>query len=250
MGPLTSKKLAKALDELIRQSSAETLQVWEPVILHGLSAVGLSVAAVLHEEEEISESSLVLACKHRFFFKYAFDELLRIRSEAWLKNLFRKWGTPVDQVEDVVHSLYIDLLEGALDTYDREKGIFRRWLITVAYHHCVSEVHRWRRRHRLVSLDGLPEPYAAGLSPDSEVEYRELEERMKSALGRFPPDERQVLTLTMNGRLPDEIAHEMGVPIQKVYQLRFKARRRMEQELVFLSEEGSKQRVQPSGPAL
>jgi len=224
MGAQTSQTLAAALEEVIWSVSAEELVSAEGVARALLAGAGCDLASLL---AELPDETLVLAIQKTFLAKPAFEELLVNRHEQALRRWFTLQLGSIDCAEELIQELYLKLWAGrALATYDAGRP-FRAWLWTVAHNLCVGEFRRQR------NLSGLPETEQSspGPSPLEEVAYRELEQRVESAVRELPDVQQQVLRGAMGGHSADDMARQLKLPKHQVYRLLFRARRHVERSL-------------------
>lgn len=116
------------------------------------------------------------------------------------------------QAEDLVQEVFLRIWNRP-QIYDRGRGTFRAWLVSVAHHLAVDIL---RRRRREVSYqDKLAAPPA---DDPVEAAVNEVEgAAVRSLLGRLPPDQRRVIELAyFEGLTQREIAARLGEPIGTV----------------------------------
>lgn len=93
----------------------------------------------------------------------------------------------------------------------------RAWIFRVGMN-AAKDLQRnaWRRKVRPTGDLPLPEP-AAGPSPIDQLEDREEQTRLRTALTELRPDEQEVFLLRQNGDLTfEEIAEQRQVPVGTV----------------------------------
>jgi RNA polymerase sigma-70 factor (ECF subfamily) len=120
-------------------------------------------------------------------------------------------------------------------------GSFRSWLYRIATNLCY-DVHRQHKRYRVMSLENevlveerlapLDGFSASSLSPEMEVERRELELVIQQALNQLEADQRMVVVLVDQQDFDyRETAQILGIPIGTVKSRLARARLRLHQFL-------------------
>jgi len=133
------------------------------------------------------------------------DDLLRLAASL-LNN--RAWA------EDLVHEVFVAFAEGAGDFH--LSGSLKGYLAT-----CVANkarnANRDGHRHRIANQDAV-EPEATGLArPEQWIVVTEQFRRVSGALAELPPEQREVVTLHVYGRMTfREVAQAQGIPIKTV----------------------------------
>lgn len=135
------------------------------------------------------------------------------RYAALIYGLVRRIVRDEGQAEDLVQEVFLRVWNRPY-VYEPGRGSFRAWLVSVAHHLAVDVIRRRRReasyRERLDPATGAPDPVEAALN---EVEGA----KVRSLLGRLPPDQRQVVELAyFEGLTHREIAERLGEPIGTV----------------------------------
>ena len=154
------------------------------------------------------------------------EDLLRrvaARDPAALASLYDRYAPLVyglarrivrdeDQAEDLVQEVFLRLWNRP-EVYDRGRGTFRAWLLSIAHHLAVDVL---RRRRREVSYQDK----LAGPETDDPMDTAvgQLEgAAVRSLLGRLPPDQRRVIELAyFEGLTQREIAARLGEPLGTV----------------------------------
>jgi RNA polymerase sigma-70 factor, ECF subfamily len=89
----------------------------------------------------------------------------------------------------------------------------RAWLFTILHNQHVNDVRRSLRDGNTVSIDEIAPTLTTPSNAIARLELRDLE----SALGKLPPEQRQVVLLVgLEGMRYDEVAEILGVPIGTV----------------------------------
>lgn len=154
------------------------------------------------------------------------EDLLRriaARDPAALASLYDRYAPLVyglarrivrddGQAEDLVQEVFLRVWYRP-EVYDRGRGTFRAWLLSVAHHLAVDVL---RRRRREVSYqDKLAGP---GTTDPIEAAVDQIEgAAVRSLLGRLPADQRRVIELAyFEGLTQREIAERLGEPLGTV----------------------------------
>jgi RNA polymerase sigma-70 factor (ECF subfamily) len=113
----------------------------------------------------------------------ALATLYRHLAPSLLGYLQRMLGERAD-AEDVLHDTFIRMFEGR-GQY-KGKGHFRSWLYTVATRLAIDRVRRRRRHSELVPRVREETSRGPSSGPGEDLAYRELLERLESALADVP----------------------------------------------------------------
>jgi RNA polymerase sigma-70 factor (ECF subfamily) len=215
--------LASALEEVIWSVPREQLASTGSTLLALLAAANYTPADVL---AEMADETLAVAVQKAFLRKEAFEEWLVNRYEpALLHWFYRRTGDP-ERALDLVQELYVKLLTGhTLANYNPEQE-FRPWLWRVVHNLWVSSL---RRKRLPISLIADEEQPSRTPPPIEEAAAHELESRIDAVVRELPGAQQQILREAMNGASAGQIAEQLKIPKQRVFQLLFKARRRVEQ---------------------
>ncbi len=129
-------------------------------------------------------------------------------------------GMSPDQAEDVIQETFLRLV-GYRFQRDTEDNL-RAWVFRVA-HNLSMDVHRFQRRwswnnddqpHRLMRQREDPGP-----SPEQQVILEERWRRVEDAFTQLTPKQRQCVLLRAEGLRYREIAHVLGISVQRVGEL-------------------------------
>jgi len=138
---------------------------------------------------------------------------------------------------DVVQDAFIRAFD-RLGEFQRESG-FQTWLLRIVSNRAL-DVLRARKVRLAVPLDSddgddlrrAPIADESEPEPGSELERRELGERLRRAIESLPPDQRAVFALYATGEVTyGQIAEALGVPIGTVMSRLYHARRRLHEML-------------------
>jgi RNA polymerase sigma-70 factor (ECF subfamily) len=216
--------LAAAVGEVIWTLPDTQVRAAEPALRALLAAGGWKVSGVL---QEIPDETLAVAVQKEFLRKDAFEEWLVNRYEKALLRWFYSRTGNWENAQDLTQELYLKLLrKDPAPAYD-PNHLFSPWLWTVVRNMQISD---WRRQQKHVSLGSLALP-ASDPAPQEEAAARELESRAEAVILELPGPQQRVLRAAMNGASADDIARQVGLPKQQIFQLLFKARRFVERAL-------------------
>jgi RNA polymerase sigma-70 factor (ECF subfamily) len=145
-------------------------------------------------------------------------DVYRTTYRALVRFLYRKVWDP-ERAEDLAQEAFARAL-----VHKPENA--RGWLFVVAANLARDEARRAvRERRHLTLLRDTPAPVAA--SPDEAVEAEHEEARVRTALERLTPRDREVLLLWDGGLSYDEIAEHTGLARGAVGTTLARARRRL-----------------------
>jgi RNA polymerase sigma-70 factor, ECF subfamily len=168
----------------------------------------------------------------------AFESLVR-RYQSPLLNFISRVMGDRSTAEDLTQEVFLRIYRAASRFQPRAK--VSTWVFRIAYHLALSEKDRRRRREDLRQAlhgsweEGVREPLS------DPVEHYELAEEMTSALGRLPANQRTALLLRVNQELSyREIAEVLGVGVQSVESLLFRARRKLRRSMGKTNQQGAK----------
>jgi RNA polymerase sigma-70 factor (ECF subfamily) len=155
------------------------------------------------------------------------EDLLRrvaARDPAALASLYDRYAPLVyglarrivrdeGQAEDLVQEVFLRIWNRP-EVYDRGRGTFRAWLLSIAHHLAVDVLRRRRRevsyQEKLTGPGGSADPFEAAVDQVDGATVRSL-------LGRLPPDQRRVIELAyFEGLTQREIAARLGEPLGTV----------------------------------
>jgi RNA polymerase sigma-70 factor, ECF subfamily len=176
---------------------------------------GAEGSSVISGDVEIlvSEQSGSAGTRQRIVELY--DEL-RVPLHAYLSCL----GMSLDQAEDIIQESFLRLVRHRFQQGSSDN--LRAWLFRVA-HNLSMDVHRFQRRwssnsdeepHVRERQSADPEP-----SPEQKVISKEHMKRFEDAFAQLTPKQRQCVLLRAEGFRYREIAHVLGISVQRVGEL-------------------------------
>jgi RNA polymerase sigma-70 factor (ECF subfamily) len=149
-------------------------------------------------------------------------ELLVKRYQGPLLNFITRYVGDRFMAEDIAQEVFIRIYRAAPRFEARTK--VSTWIFHIAYNQAMTEMGRRKRRQELrdaVGRSGEGEEEAVA----GPAERIELEEEITPALGRLPESQRAALLLRVNEELSyREIGEVLGVSVQSVESLLFRAR--------------------------
>lgn len=135
--------------------------------------------------------------------------------------------------EDAASQTFLKALQ-ALPAY-RESGHFRSWLFAVAHNVVLDHLRDVRAEEPLDAADGVPDP---AWSPEERTLAALDAAWLDQAIGRLPPDDRQVLELRRAGLGGREIAAVLGIGHEAAKKRQLRAMDRIRAELATPIESG------------
>ena len=135
-----------------------------------------------------------------------------------LNGLLRRMLEKAEDAEEVLLDVYLKAWKNA-STYSEERGSVQSWLVIMARNAAIDRIRQHRARPRIVSLefqDGLG-PTAPEDSPERQSLDGQRRQRIRSAIGKLPAEQRQAVELAFFGGLTHyELAGKLGEPLGTV----------------------------------
>lgn len=157
----------------------------------------------------------------------------------------RKLGLNDDQASEVLQETMVALMRILPDfAYDRRKGRFRNFLLTIVHRKSLSVLRRMSRQ-RVVTWDDLaestPDPLGSHTAAETEARERWRDSLIEEAIHRLRADPRMeehtfaVFEAYVIEQQPvEEVARKFGLTENAVYQVRNRLLRRLKLEVARL----------------
>ena len=159
----------------------------------------------------------------------AFEALVRKHTKSVLNIVFR-YLVDRSQAEDVAQDVFVKVYKARAKYEPAAK--FTTWLFRITVNHCLNEL-RSRRSQPLGSapmeeLIEQPSPE----NPDDRMNSVELKSAVREALDSLPENQRMAVILSRYQDLSyDEIAETMGLSLEAVKSLLFRAKENLKERL-------------------
>jgi RNA polymerase sigma-70 factor, ECF subfamily len=151
----------------------------------------------------------------------AFESLVK-RYQGPLLNFITRFGVR-SQAEDITQEVFLRIYRAA--PRFQAKAKVSTWIFQTAYNQALTEIGRRKRQRNLNETLYQNREESAEGPLSGPIESYELEEEIMSVLGRLPDNQRAALLLRTNEGLSyQEIGVILGVSIQSVESLLFRAR--------------------------
>jgi RNA polymerase sigma-70 factor, ECF subfamily len=118
--------------------------------------------------------------------------------------------------EDVVQEAFLNIWRQGM-AYDAARGSAKTWVLTIVHHRAIDQIRSMRTRNRADTeiKDAVPLP--SHEDTWATVAQTLETERVRQAMARLPPEQRQVIDLVYYGGFThQEIADHVGVPLGTV----------------------------------
>ncbi|MGA7524606.1 MAG: sigma-70 family RNA polymerase sigma factor [Acidobacteriaceae bacterium] len=132
---------------------------------------------------------------------------------ALLLRILKDSGT----AEEVLQDLFLEVWRRA-GRFDASRGSPLAWLLVMGRSRALSRLRRMKRRETTETQEELPFERAAGAAdPESEIARRRLQEKLRAALHRLPPKQKEAVELAyFEGMTQTEIAVRTKSPLGTV----------------------------------
>ena len=158
----------------------------------------------------------------------------------------RKLGLPQHQAEEVLQETMVTLMRVLPRfTYDRGKGKFRNFLLTIVHRKALAMLRRTSRKTEVPwddARDGTADAFDNGGSVEAEALARWRDSLWEEAIRRVRDDARLAENTfpifeayAIRRRPVAEVAREFGVKENAVYQIRNRLLRRVQHEVALLA---------------
>lgn len=157
----------------------------------------------------------------------AFEELVRRHRKAVLNLVYRYLGDP-GSAEDVAQDVFLKVYRARASYQPAAK--FTTWLYRITVNHCLNEIRGRKSRNPLPMEDVLEE--SSAVMPDDGMRQAEVREAVRHAIDSLPDNQRIAVVLSrFHEQSYDEIAEAMGVSLEAVKSLLFRARENLKEKL-------------------
>ncbi|MBL8765947.1 MAG: sigma-70 family RNA polymerase sigma factor [Planctomycetes bacterium] len=163
----------------------------------------------------------------------AFARLVELHQRTVLNTVFRYVGNRAT-AEELAQDVFVRVFR-ARESYE-PKAKFETWLFRIAFNVCVNASQYGNKRRALsIEQDGAAGDHDEGeamqlddgsaSAPLDVVEKDELRSRVRDAVARLPPQQREALLMARFGNAPHtEIAEHLHTTVEAVKSLLFRAR--------------------------
>jgi RNA polymerase sigma-70 factor, ECF subfamily len=159
----------------------------------------------------------------------AFESLVK-RHQGPLLNFITRYLGDRSAAEDLTQEVFLRVYRAARRFQPGSK--VSTWIFRIAYHQVLTELGRRRRQRKLSEDLHRSRAEAARESLTDRSERFEMDEEVLAALGRLPNNQRAALLLRVNEDLSyREIGEVLGIGIQSVESLLFRARQNLRKDL-------------------
>ncbi len=150
------------------------------------------------------------------------------RYQSLLKAIGRQLLNEAQEVEDIIHDVFIEIWRGAGD-FDPKRGSARTWIVMKMRCRLIDRLRRRQRRSALLGLHQETLTPALALSPDTLLEHTHVRQAIES----LPEPLREVVILTYFHGLPSSsVAQRLALPAGTVKSRLAAARRALHALLV------------------
>ena len=159
----------------------------------------------------------------------AFEELVHKHTRAVLNLVFRYLGD-ASRAEDVAQDIFVKVYRARMKYEPKAK--FTTWLYRIAVNHCLNEIRAGKSRPTLgAPADDLLE-HPAAEDPDARLHRQELRDAVKAAVDALPDNQRMAVLLSRYEDMSyDEIADTMGLSLEAVKSVLFRAKENLQRAL-------------------
>jgi RNA polymerase sigma-70 factor (ECF subfamily) len=169
------------------------------------------------------------------------------RYEPAIRSYLRHMGVGPADVEDVLQEILLSVVRSwRSGTYDRSMGRLRSWVFGITYRRVV-DAFRARLKERVTDVDGTRDAVPVEEIPDQSASESVWEREWRAALvgaaivqlrGESADSAFRVFErLVIEERPPKDVALELGMTVNAVYQVKFRMLRRLGELTRTLAEE-------------
>lgn len=165
----------------------------------------------------------------------AFEALVHRHTRAVLNLVYRYLGD-ASRAEDVAQDVFVKVYKARMKYEPKAK--FSTWLYRVAVNHCLNDIRSRKSQPSLSApINDLLE-HPSGEDPDARLRREELRRAVKDALDALPEHQRMAVLLARYQELSyDQIAETLGMSLEAVKSLLFRAKENLQRALARFARE-------------
>jgi RNA polymerase sigma-70 factor (ECF subfamily) len=165
----------------------------------------------------------------------AFEELVKRHTRPILNLVYRYVGD-ASRAEDVAQDIFVKVYRARMKYEPKAK--FSTWLYRVAVNHCLNDIRSRKSQPSLAApINDLLE-HPSGEDPDARLRREELRRAVKDALDDLPENQRLAVLLARYEELSyEEIAETMGMSLEAVKSVLFRAKENLQRALARFARE-------------
>ena len=168
---------------------------------------------------------------------YAFEILVQ-RHQASILNLIYRFVGNRTEAKDLAQEVFVRVWQAARSY--KPKAKFSTWIYRIAVNLCLNELKSFKRK-RLIPLgteerldSEYPTPSDVSQSPEDLLVAKERSRQISEALQSLPENQRMALILKRYDNLSyNEIGRVMGCSVSAVESLLVRAKKNLQEKLVF-----------------
>jgi RNA polymerase sigma-70 factor (ECF subfamily) len=166
----------------------------------------------------------------------AFETLVHRHTRAVLGLVYRYLGDAT-RAEDVAQDVFVKVYKARMKYEPKAK--FSTWLYRIAVNHCLNEIRARKSQPAVAApVDDLLE-HPSAEDPDARLERRELAAAVKAAIDGLPDNQRMAVLLSRFADMSyEEIGDSMGLSLEAVKSVLFRAKENLQRALARFAEGG------------
>jgi len=174
--------------------------------------VGVAPAAGSHLEDSRQTAWKILVERMSQGDHGALSELYDQSSGILYALALRIVQNPGD-AEETLHDAYLRAWRSA-SAYTEERGSVMSWLVLMTRSCGIDRLRATRRHYAGRSAQDFSQVESPMTTPETAVESKQKNQRIRAAMGHLPEDQRQAIELAFFGGLThSELAAQLGVPL-------------------------------------
>ncbi|MBV8881183.1 MAG: sigma-70 family RNA polymerase sigma factor [Planctomycetaceae bacterium] len=171
---------------------------------------------------EFADPDIELMLRFQKGDERCFEELVKKHTRGVLNLVYRYLGD-ASRAEDVSQDIFVKVYRARMKYEPKAK--FSTWLYRIAVNHCLNEIRSRKSQPSLGTPinDMIEEP--EGENPDARLTRTELQGAVKAAIDALPENQRMAVILSRYEDMSyDEIAETMGMSLEAVKSVLFRAK--------------------------